>query len=124
MRIGFVGARVVRRLVGGYEWSEATGFVQEVDAGTAAELLTMPGGKFVVWPMEALLSLRGLGPQEAVGLAMAGIGGMDELAAVDEEGIKRLAGEGWASRRSIKRWVEMARKRLSLEEEVEHELRG
>ena len=48
MKIRWTGSRPVRRLVGPYEWSKATGYVQEVAAPElAATLLTDPSGQFV-----------------------------------------------------------------------------
>jgi len=110
MQIRFVGPQVVRRLVEQYEWSRATGFVQEVvEAGLVAELLTEPGGAFVVDSDDAILRLAGIGPQRAAEMALAGIATLSDLAALDDTGITRLDKTIWASRKQIHAWVSQAR---------------
>lgn len=119
MRIRFTGPRFVRRLVGPYEWSKATGFVQDVDARTAAELLTAPEGRFVLDNDEDLLALDGIGPQRAAELALAGIGSLADLTALDRDGERRLAEAVWASTRQIRKWVRSAREQLGLDADYE-----
>lgn len=116
MRIIFTGPKLVRRLVGDYEWSTATGFVQEVDAATAAELLTSPEGRFAPAPDEPLLALPGVGEQRIGELALAGIGHVDDLAALDDEGIRSLADKLWASAKQIEKWVGLTRDTKPIEE--------
>lgn len=120
MRIRWTGLQLVRRLVGDYEWSAATGFVQDVtDAGLAAELLTEPLGAFVVDTDDAVLKLAGIGPQRAAEMALAGIATLSDLAALDETGITRLDRTIWASRTQIRAWVKQAR--AILEQSVDKE---
>jgi hypothetical protein len=110
MRIRFIGARVTRRLVGQYEWSAATGFLQDVDAVTAAELLTAPGDAFAVDESEPLLALSGLDAHRAGELALAGIGSIAGLTTLGSQGIKGLAGAlPWASESKIRQWVRQIR---------------
>ena len=110
MKIRFVGSRVKRRLVGPYEWSRETEFVQEVvDPSLTAELLTAPGGNFVVDEEEPLCVFDGVGPQRAAELALAGIGGLGDLVGLSGAGIKRLAKGIWASERQVREWVKEAR---------------
>lgn len=117
MRIRWTGAKVVRRVVGEYEWSRKTGFVQDVrDPELAAELLTSPGEKFVVEQDEPLVTLNGVGPQRVAELALAGIGTMADLTVLDEEGIERLTEGIWASEKQVRAWVKEARERLEREE--------
>lgn len=48
MRIKWTGSGPIKRLVGRYEWSQETGYVQDVvEPDLAAELLTEPSGLFV-----------------------------------------------------------------------------
>ena len=119
MRIRFAGPQVVRRVVGQYEWSRETGFVQDVDAATAAELLTCPGEDFVPDRDEPLLSLDGVGMQRLAELALAGIGNLADMADLNDEGIERLAESIWASEDQVRRWVEQAREILYSDKEVE-----
>lgn len=109
MQIRFVGPQVVRRLVAQYEWSTATGFVQEVtEADLVAELLTDPTGHFVVDAADPLLTLKGVGPQRAAELALAGIGTLGDLAALDGSGIQRLAAVISGSSQQVRAWVRQA----------------
>jgi len=109
MLIRYIGARVTRRLVGQYEWSVTTGFVQDVDAATAVELLTEPGGAFVVDQSEPLLALSGVDAGRVGELALAGVGGLADLAALSSSGTKALAKAlTWAGESTVKQWVRQA----------------
>jgi len=117
MKIRFVGPKVTRRVVGPYEWSQATGFVQDVDdADLVAELLTDPNEQFVAEKDDALLCLDGIGEQRAAELALAGIATLADLAALDDKGIIRLDKAIWASRKQIRAWVQQAREVLAIPE--------
>jgi predicted flap endonuclease-1-like 5' DNA nuclease len=84
--------------------------VQDVPASLAVELLTTPEDEFVVAAdAEPLTGLHGVGPQRAAELALAGIGSLTDLAALDEDGIARLAEGIWASARQVEGWVAAAR---------------
>lgn len=107
---------MVRRLVAHYEWSTATGFVQEVtEADLAAELLTAPDQRFAVDTAEPLLTLKGVGQQRAAELALAGIGSMADLAALDGAGVQRLAALINGSQQQVRAWVRQAQGILSNE---------
>ena len=107
MRIRWTGPRVTRRIVDAHEWSQATGFVQDVaDAELAAELLTDPSGQFTVDSEDALLSLKGIGEQRAVELAVAGVATPADIAALDEDGILRVAQEIRVNARQVRAWVD------------------
>lgn len=106
MLIRYIGARVTRRLVGQHEWSASTGFVQDVDAAMAAELLTAPGSAFVVDTSEPLLTLSGLDAHRVAELALAGIGSVADLTTLGSQGIKGLAGAlPWAGESKVKQWI-------------------
>jgi hypothetical protein len=80
-----------------------------VDAATAAELLTEPGGVFVVDCAEPLLTLDGLDAHRAGELALAGIGGLADLAALGSQGVKGLAQAVGIGESRIKQWVRQTR---------------
>jgi hypothetical protein len=46
MRVRWTGPRVVRRIVGAYEWSLPAGWVQDVPEELALDLVTTPGERF------------------------------------------------------------------------------
>ena len=115
MKIRFTGPTVVRRIIGPYEWSTETGFVQDVDADMAAQLLTDPSDRFVLDADEPLLALDGVGPQRAAELALAGIGYLSNLAELDKAGEKRLADAVWASGKQSRKWVSSARDRVGIQ---------
>ena len=100
-------------MVGAYRWAQDTGYVADVDADTAAELLTQPRNEFVVDSDDPLLSIRGIGPQRAAELALAGIGSMDDLAALNPDEIERLAAQIFGSKKQVWAWVRQVKKRLS-----------
>lgn len=116
MRIRFVGpgaGGVTIRLVGVYRWAPDTGYVADVDADTAAELLTQPRNEFVVDSDDPLLSISGIGSQRAAELALAGIGSMADLAALNSDEIERLAAQIFGSKKQVWAWVRDVKKRLS-----------
>lgn len=119
MLIRYIGPQIVRRIIGKYEWSRTTEFVQEVvEASLAAELLTEPTGHFSVALMDPLINLDGIGEQRAAELALAGIATLVDLAALDETGIARLDKSLWASRKQIRAWVFRARELLVVQRTV------
>jgi len=103
----------VRRVIGEYEWSAANGFVCEVlDGYLAASLLTEPSGEFSLSRDEPLMHLKGVGPQRAIEFALLGVASLEQLAAMDAGGVKRLADGTSASLRQVERWVQEAREGL------------
>jgi len=113
MLIRYTGPQIIRRIIGQYEWSRATEFVQEVaEASLVAELLTEPDGRFAVATMDPLVNLDGIGEQRAAELALAGIATLADLAALDDTGMARLDKSLWASRKQIRAWVFRARELL------------
>jgi predicted flap endonuclease-1-like 5' DNA nuclease len=108
MRIRYVGQATMRRALG-YEWNRHNGYAVEVaDADDAVELLTHPPGDFTVDGDEPLANLPEVGPQHVAELALAGVTRLADLAALDDEGIKGLAGAIWAGEKQVKKWVERA----------------
>jgi hypothetical protein len=124
------------RMVGEYEFSEATGWVQAVDLETAANLLTYPTPNYflaerpsaairqriadilgigvdnIVWPAgggeaetKAEPLLRDIVGEREAEFAALGVTSVPALAALDEEGIERLATGSGASREEVKGWV-------------------
>jgi hypothetical protein len=91
MRIRYVGPKVIRRLVGPYEWSRETGFVQDVqEAELAAELLTDPSGRFVLDDDEPLLEAAQGDADQVIAWAMEDV---DESPR-QRRGRKKRAAEG------------------------------
>lgn len=127
----------VRRELKGYVWEEANGFTAEVDIPTAAELLTYPTGAFSLAERpsaaarKALADALGIKPENvvvpeqagpkapsitnivggrrAMELAELGITDARHLAALDDEGIERLASASGASRDEVRAWVVQAK---------------
>lgn len=123
MKLRWVGPRVVKRVIGEYEWSRATGFVQEVEeAELVVELLTSPHDMFAVDQDDAVSALSGIGPQRVANMAMAGIATLADLAALDEDRIKRLDAQIWASAKQIRAWVKQAREILGQSIENQEEI--
>jgi len=117
MLIRYIGPQIVRRIIGPYEWSRSTEFVQDVaDPGLVAELLTEPAGRFSVATMDPLINLDGIGEQRAAELALAGIATLADLAALDDAGMARLDKTLWASRKQIRAWVFRAREVLGAQQ--------
>lgn len=108
MRIRYVGLAGLR-VLGAYRWEPKNGYVTEVDAQTAAELLTYPRPDFVLDTDEPLTTIDGIGPQRAVELALAGVGSIADLAGLDEAGMERLAQAIAASEEQVTGWVAAAR---------------
>jgi predicted flap endonuclease-1-like 5' DNA nuclease len=109
MKIEFLKRGPVRRLVGSHEWSDKAGWVQDIPAQLAAELLTAPQGEFKISADEPLLEIQGIGPARALELAVAGIGTVMDLAGLDTAGIKRIAAETRASVQQVRDWAAQAR---------------
>jgi len=102
----------VARVVGEYEWSQRQGWVQDVDAPLAAILLTDPKDEWAVDAEDPLVALKGIGPQRAAGLALAGVGTLEDMAALDADGIAQVADMVWASAEQVGDWVMAAREQL------------
>ena len=72
MRIRWTGSRLVRRVVGPYEWSKATGYVQDVaEPVLAAALLTEPQSQFTAEKLgeqdaQALGDALGVEPEDVL----------------------------------------------------------
>jgi len=98
-----------RRMAAGYCWSAENGFVQDVDAGMAANLLTLPGQDFVVDAGEPLRQIGGL-PGLEVELALAGIGSLAELAGLDRNEAGRLAQVMQVAPAVVRGWAAEARR--------------
>jgi len=64
MLIEFIGPKTRRRLWGPYVFERQNGYVQEVDAATAAGMLTDPKGEFAVADEDGLARVAGVGNAE------------------------------------------------------------
>jgi len=107
MRIQYTG-HSTRRVVAALEWNRANQFCVEVtDASLALNLLTQEG--FAVANDEPLANLPGVGAQRVAELTLAGIASMQDLRALDENGIERIAAMIWASEDQVRLWVTIAR---------------
>lgn len=113
MRIQYTGSG--RRVLGGYVWEEANGYVVDVDAETAANLLTYPRPGFAVAPDEPLLALEGANPENLSALVLAGVANVAELAGLSKARQKRVAEETGLSPDGLKAWVEIAREMTGAE---------
>lgn len=137
MKIRYVGKAAIREIERDGErfaWAADVDFVQDVPADLAAELLTYPRPDFVVDASEPLYQL--IGPRlsdgelialgkagqdrlEALqasvtsilaGMAVAGVGSLEELAGQDDTVVELLARENVVSTKQIMAWVKQARK--------------
>ena len=119
MLIRFSGPTVIRRVMGPYEWSMATQFVQDVPADVAADLLTMRDGRFVVDGEESLRQVVPATAEDIVfaGLALAGIGSVYDLSNLDEMGVARVSGIAGLDPVLVSTWAKRARGRFSADEE-------
>jgi hypothetical protein len=127
----------IRREMNGYVWDEAGGFVAEVDIATAAECLTYPRPDFRLAEAPSAAARRALadrlgvkpenivvpdrpardeptvsniaGGKRAPELAALGFTRAGHLAALDAEGIERLASAIGAGRDEVRAWVEQAK---------------
>jgi hypothetical protein len=106
MKLEFTGKRHIRRIVGEVEWSAKAGWVQEVPAELAAELLTSPEARFKVSDSDPSRDLKGITEDEIVALILAGIESVGALRELDDEGITRLSEETRISRKKISVWAE------------------
>jgi hypothetical protein len=106
MKLEFTGKRTVRRIVGDIEWSVKAGLVQEAPAELAAELLTSPEGRFKVAESDPFCKLKGITEDQIIELLLAGIGTVEALRGLDDEGITRLSEETRISRKKISVWAE------------------
>jgi predicted flap endonuclease-1-like 5' DNA nuclease len=106
---------VTCRLVGPYRWDKSTGYVQDVDAETAASLLTQPPSafapvaEFAIESGEPLLTIKGIGVPQAGELALLGVGSVRELALLDKEGVERVGAMMAVSEKQMRAWVNKAK---------------
>jgi hypothetical protein len=115
MLIQYTGHSTVR-LVEQYRWDKANGFVCDVaDALLAVNLLTEPGGAFVIAPVEPLLAVPDIGAQRAAELALGGIANIGQLARLTQDDGKRIADATSFSERQVAAWVLAARNILGLD---------
>lgn len=130
----------VAHTIGEVTFDAAGDFMAEVDAETAAGLLTEPRGRFSLAPgltaagRKALAEAMGVDPKNIVapeegapppaapqvtvsqivggkrGLELAALGmtAAAQLAALDDEGIEKLASAAGASRDEVRGWVKQA----------------
>ena len=104
MLIRFAGPMTRRRLWGPYVFSRFEGMVKDVDAETAAAMLTHPGDQFEVDGAEPLLKLAGVDAEVVGLLAFEGIGCVGEIAELSRTkagrlgkavGVTRVVAQGW-----------------------------
>ena len=94
-------------------FSRFEGLVQEVDAETAAGMLTHPGDEFEVDEREPLLRLPGVDANMVGLLAFEGFGCVSEVAALSGTKARRLAKAVGVTRKVAQVWVEEAREMIS-----------
>lgn len=110
MKIRYVGPGV--RIIEQYRWDDTNGKVVDViEADLAANLLTYPYPQFELVNDEPLLMIDGIGPQTAAELALAGVATINQLAALKDPDIRRVADSIHGSQRQVKGWVKQARAR-------------
>lgn len=113
MLIRFIGPRTQRRLWGPHVFERQNGYVQEVPAATAAEMLTHPRGDFALDEGDRLAGV--VGAEAAMLLALEGIGDFEELAAVNAAEHKRLARALGVTRREFGNWMQAGMAALAVE---------
>jgi len=113
MLIEFIGPKTRRRLWGPYVFERQNGYVQEVDAATAAGMLTDPKGEFAVADEDGLARVAGVGNAEL--LALEGVGDPVALAGVNVAEQKRLARALGVTRRELATWMQAGMGRAAAE---------
>jgi len=111
MLIRFAGPMTKRRIYGPYVFGRLDGMVQEVDAETAAGMLTHPGDQFEVDKREPLLGLKEVNAEVVGLLAFEGIRGVEDMAGLTTREAGKLAKAlgREITREQVKGWVEEAR---------------
>lgn len=109
MLIRFAGPMTRRRIYGPYVFGRVDGMVQEVDAETAAGMLTHPGDQFEVDGAEPLLRLPGMDAGTAGLLAFEGIGCVKDVAELTAKMAGRVAKAVGVTREVARGWVDEAR---------------
>lgn len=108
MKIRYVGAATVRMWQydgTDYLWTPENQYALEiVDANLAGDLLTHPPGDFVIAEDDALTALNGIGAQRAAELTLLGIATLEELAALDDDGITRVEQVMAVSAAQVRDW--------------------
>jgi hypothetical protein len=139
MKIKYVGKAGVRRIdredMGSFVWAADVEYAANVPADLAAELLTYPRPDFVPDLSEPLLGLVGVSitlngdpvpfgeeghkmldqlqsqaQSRLAGLAMAGIGSLDELAGIAKKDIPEIAEKSGLDPKLIEGWITAAKK--------------
>jgi hypothetical protein len=119
MLIRFTGPSVIRRVVGPYEWGQHNGYVQDVPADMAANLLTMPGDAFTVDRADPLAQTAPIPVVDAdfAALAMAGVAYAIDLATLTEEGLTHVSLSAGLNLALVSEWAQIARSFLFSDEE-------
>ena len=105
MLIRFAGPMTRRRLYGPYVFGRVDGMVQEVDAQTAAGMLTHPGDQFEVDGAEPLLKLTGVDADVVGLLAFEGIGSVKDVAELSRTKAGRLTKAVGTPRKVAQGWI-------------------
>lgn len=123
MKIQYVGAATVRawRYDGeDYLWTPENFYTLEIaDANLAGELLTHPPGDFVIAPDDALTTLDGIGAQRAAELTLLGIATLEDVAALDEDDVARVAVATSVSAAQVRDWRAQALAAMRRQTEAE-----
>lgn len=93
----------------GATWQD--GGVAEVDGAAAAELLSQPGERFTVAPADPLAKIVG-GHEVTLDVALlvvlCSVFTVADLAALDKEGVHRIASAMGVTNDTVAKWAEMA----------------
>jgi predicted flap endonuclease-1-like 5' DNA nuclease len=90
MRLHYGGPAGVR-VIGDLRWSRENDWTVDAPALLAAEALCQSGERFEAAQDEPLKRLHGITDDALLDLAMAGVGNVDELAALDADQVKNLS---------------------------------
>ena len=87
----FYGGPAQARVIGEARWTAANRWTVDVPAAVAAEALCQPGERFEVAQDEPLRMVLGMTDEALFELAVAGVGSMADLAALDADRVKELS---------------------------------
>jgi len=87
----YYGGPAQARVIGETSWGRANNWTADVPAAVASEALCQPGEQFEVALDEPLRQLHDMTDEALFELAMAGVGNLVELAALDAERVKELS---------------------------------